>query len=181
MDLPLPPQNAEAAWALLEAQRGMSDGEAVDIWTHQVQTAEALRRDGADDELVVAGLLHDIGDGRVPEAAHGPWGGALLRRLLGERVAWLVATHTDAKRYACTVDPGYWDRLSPVSQRTLERQGGRMSPGEVRRFAAHHWAEDALRLRRCDDSGKDPDAPEPDLGPLRAALERVAAAHRGGR
>jgi predicted HD phosphohydrolase len=154
----------------------MSDGEAVDIWTHQVQTADALRQEGADDEMVVAGLLHDIGDGRVSPAAHGPWGGALVRDLLGERVAWLIATHTEAKRYACTTDPAYWDGLSPVSRRTLEAQGGRMSAAEAERFRSHRWFPDAMRMRRCDDAGKDPDAPPADTAPLRQALRRVAGA-----
>ena len=181
MDLPLPPHTAETAWELLAAQKGMSDGEAVDLWTHQIQTAARLLADGADDELIVAGLLHDLGDGRVSEAAHATWGGALVRDLLGERVAWLIATHAEAKRYVCTVDPLYRDRLSPVSRRTLELQGGRMSAGEAERFGSHRWLAAALRLRRCDDAGKDPSAAQPDLAPLRAALERVAAAqHRSG-
>lgn len=178
MDLPWPPRSADEAWGLLQAQRGMDDGEAVDLWTHQLQTAAALQREGADDELVVAGLLHDIGDGRVSPAAHGPWGGALVSDLLGERVAWLIATHTEAKRFACTTEPGYWDALSPVSRRTLELQGGRMSEAEQRRFRIHPWFADAMRMRRCDDGGKDPAAPPPDPAPLRAALERAAAAQR---
>jgi len=176
MDAPRPLRTADEAWAALEGQRGMSDGEAVDLWTHEVQTAQALLRDGADDEMVVAGLLHDLGDGRVSEAAHAAWGGALVQDLLGERVAWLVATHAEAKRYVCTVDPAYWARLSPVSQRTLELQGGRMTEPEVRRFEAHRWFADAVRLRRCDDGGKDPAV---DPAPLRAALDRVAAIQRG--
>lgn len=37
------------------------EGQAVDQLTHALQTATRLRRGGADPDLVVAGLLHDIG------------------------------------------------------------------------------------------------------------------------
>ncbi len=179
MALPEPARSVDELWAALEAQNGMSDGEAVDLWTHQVQTAALLFQQGADDEMVAAALLHDLGDGRVSEAAHAEWGAALVRPVLGERVAWLVATHAEAKRYVCTVRPEYWASLSPVSQRTLEKQGGRMTADEVRAFAAHPWAEDAVRMRLCDDAGKDPGLPLPDVTPLRAAVERVARSHTG--
>jgi len=49
----------DEAWSALVEQRGMCDGEAVDLWEHQLQTAEGLERLGADEELIVAGLLHD--------------------------------------------------------------------------------------------------------------------------
>lgn len=177
MESPEPLVSVEAVWAALQAQKGMSDGEAVDLWTHQVETAAILAAQGADDELVVAALLHDLGDGRVSEAEHAPWGAALVRRLLGERVAWLIATHAESKRYLCTIRPAYYATLSPVSQRTLERQGGRMTPEEVATFAAHPWAGDAVRMRLADDAGKDPAMTLPPLAPFRAALERVAEAH----
>ena len=166
------------AWGALEEQRGMSDGEAVDLWTHQLQAAALLRREGADDGLVVAGLLHDLGDGRVPEHTHGPWAAALVRPLLGERVAWLIAAHADAKRYLCLIDPVYHASLSPVSRETLRHQGGPMTPAEASAFAAHPWASDALRLRRCDDGAKDPSVVIEDPLSFRAVLERVAAARR---
>ena len=180
MDQLAPFTTVDQALAALDAQKGMSDGEAVDLWTHQVQTAALLHRQGADDEMVAAALLHDLGDGRVSEAAHAAWGAELVRPLLGDRVAWLIATHAEAKRYVCTVRPEYWASLSPVSQRTLEKQGGRMSADEVRAFAAHPWADDAVRMRLCDDAGKDPNLAPPEVAPLRAAVERVAARHRAG-
>ena len=30
----------------------------------------------------------------------------------------------------------------------------RMTPEELAQFRAHPWAEDALKLRQCDDGGK---------------------------
>jgi predicted HD phosphohydrolase len=170
-----PFSTVDAAWAAVKTQRGLGDGEVVDLWEHALQTAEGLERSGADDELIAAGMLHDLGDGRVSEAEHAPWAAALVRPLLGERVAWLIGQHAEAKRYLCTTDAQYWHRLSPVSQRTLVAQGGLMSADEVSAFAAQPWAEDALRLRRADDAGKRADYRVQQPERFRTVLERVAA------
>src|SRR6187455_1956004 len=146
----------DEAWAALVEQCGMHDGEAVDLWEHQLQTAEGLERLGADEELIVAGLLHDLGDGRVAEAAHAPWAAALVRPLFGERVAWLIGAHADAKRYLCTTDPAYWETLSPLSRQTMIAQGGLMTVDEVERFRANPLYREAVLLRQCDDGGKNP-------------------------
>lgn len=175
MDELIPCTTADEAWAALVAQQGMSDGDLVDLWNHQTQTAEQLERAGADDELVVAGLLHDLGDGRVSDAEHSAWAAELVRPLLGERVAYVIAAHADAKRYLCTVDPAYWAGLSPLSQQTLLHQGGTMTPEEVEAFRAHPWTEDALTLRRCDDAGKDTDRVVENPERFRALLDRVVA------
>jgi predicted HD phosphohydrolase len=45
----------------------------------------------------------------------------------------------------------------------------------VATFRAHPWVEDALLLRRCDDTGKDPDREVPDPERFRVLLERVVA------
>ena len=164
----------DEAWAALVEQRGMNDGEAVDLWEHQLQTAEGLERLGADEEVIVAGLLHDLGDGRVAESAHAPWAAALVRPLLGERVAWIIGAHAEAKRYLCTTDSAYWDTLSPLSQRTLEAQGGLMSPEEVEQFRACPFADEAVLLRQCDDAGKDPAHQVQHPERFRAMLDRVA-------
>jgi predicted HD phosphohydrolase len=163
------------AWAALAEQRGMNDGEVVDLWEHQLQTAEGLERLGADEALIVAGLLHDLGDGRVAEVAHASWAAALVRPLLGERVAQAIGAHADAKRYLCTTDPAYWETLSPLSQQTLIAQGGLMSPEEVERFRSAPFFEDAVLLRQCDDAGKDPAYQVQRPERFRVLLDRVAA------
>jgi predicted HD phosphohydrolase len=167
--------SADEAWGALDQQRGTTDGETLDLFEHGLQTAEGLLSAGCDDELVVAGLLHDLGDGRVSAAAHAPWAAALVRSLLGERVAWLIGAHAQAKRYLCAVEPAYTADLSPVSQRTLVEQGGVMTPEETSVFASHRWAADAVRLRRCDDAGKKTDYRVQEPERLRRVLERLVA------
>ncbi len=169
--------SADDAWQALEEQQGMSDGEAVDLWQHQLQTAAGLYQQGADDELIVAGLLHDLGDGRVRDAEHSQWAASLVLPLLGERVSWLIGAHADAKRYLCTTDTAYWASLSPLSQGTLLNQGGLMTPEELTAFDTHPYAQDAVRLRQCDDNGKNPNNPVANPEFYRTILNRVAAIH----
>lgn len=149
-------------------------GEQVDQRTHALQSAAHAVEAGADDELVIAAALHDIGRARSvavrhPGMPHELAGAAFAREHLTERIAWAIEQHVPAKRYLVTVDPAYHDGLSPASVRSLVAQGGPMTPAEVAEFDAHPWGADAIALRRCDDAAKDPDGP---LLPLDALLER---------
>jgi predicted HD phosphohydrolase len=62
---------AERVLAMLRSLAGITDGFAVDQLTHSLQTAARAERAGADDELVVASLCHDIGKAvSVPNHPH---------------------------------------------------------------------------------------------------------------
>lgn len=155
-------------------------GEPVDQRQHALQAAALAQAEAADDELVLAALLHDIGRAdvvvaRYPGAGHDLAGEMFLREILGERLAWLVGSHAEAKRYLVTTDPLYTTRLTPASVQSLEVQGGRMSEGEVRRFESHPWFGDAVRLRRWDDGAKDPSAPGADLDEMLVIYSRCVA------
>jgi predicted HD phosphohydrolase len=49
-------------------------------------------RDGADEELIVAALLHDIGDELAPYN-HADLAAAILRPYVRAEVTWIVAQH----------------------------------------------------------------------------------------
>lgn len=154
--------------------------EQVDLLQHALQCADELaRRRPNDVELQVAGLLHDIGHHVAPgdEAGHGRRGAEMVRPLLGERVARLVEQHVPAKRYLVTVDPQYHAVLSGVSIRSLNEQGGAMTPDEL---SAHErlpdW-HDAVELRRADDAAKARGRTAPGLEQWIPVLRRLAAAH----
>ena len=51
---------AETA-ALLDSLRGVWDETAVDEWAHALQAAACAIADDADEELILAAALHDIG------------------------------------------------------------------------------------------------------------------------
>lgn len=122
---------------------------------HGLQCAEALRQSAPDDvDLQVAGLLHDIAHGACHIDRHHKVGAAALLPIFGDRIAQLVRLHVDAKRYLVATSPAYRERLSPISVKSLEQQGGAMSAEETARFEAEpHW-RDALRLRVADEAGK---------------------------
>ena len=156
--------------ALAGAASRQYGGEPVTELSHSLQCAELAQREGADDELVLACLLHDVGryavdqrlvfDSKEPSQravrgrGHHELGADFLTPHVAPRVAWLVRMHADAKRYLCATEPGYFDLLSPASRHTLGLQGGVMRQTEVQ-AAEHPWLTDALRLRRWDDRAKD--------------------------
>lgn len=161
--------------------------EVVTQLDHALQTAALARADGADDALVAAALLHDVGhllalrDGGVADGdvvddlRHEARGARWLVRLFPPAVTAPIALHVAAKRYRCAVDPTYHAGLSEGSRRSLVRQGGPMTADEVARFEANPAAAEAVRLRGWDDGGKRTDGL--DLVPLagyRNLLDRLA-------
>ena len=181
---------------LAEAGEHSYGGEAVTQLEHALQAATLAQLQGHDEEFVVACLLHDLGhltdeaqevldvdaatdaDGslrarqRSEALEHGAEGAAFLEGVASERIRYLIAGHAAAKRYLCTTDPSYYDRLSPVSKRTMADQGGLMSPEEVASFAANPWAADLVALRRFDDAAKEPGMATPRLEAFRPLVER---------
>lgn len=140
-------------------------GEPVSQLEHALQCARLAHDEGADDLMVAAALLHDVGhlvgteDCESMEGLgvheHERVGGAYLRSLgMHDAVCDLVAGHVDAKRYLVRRDPSYGARLSPASIRTLKLQGGPMSEQQAVEFE-RSWKHDRLlRLRRWDDEAK---------------------------
>jgi predicted HD phosphohydrolase len=145
---------------------------------HGLQTAAILARTNPDDEeLQVAGLLHDVAhpwDG-PGQPIHHTLGADAVRDLYGERIARLVEGHVPAKRYLVSMDTSYRDALSPTSTSTLAAQGGGLTAAEVAGFAADPDHEALLALRRADDQAKVPGAVVPGLAHWEPALRRLAA------
>jgi predicted HD phosphohydrolase len=146
-----------------------------DLLDHSLQTAEVLRRSHPEDEeLQLAGLVHDIGHMMPPyrDEFHADVAAVFVRPILGERIADLVRLHVPAKRYLVTTDPEYRTELDGGSITSLEHQGGDMSPEEVSAFESDPLSTDAVALRRADEAGKVPGLAVPGLetwiAPLRA-------------
>lgn len=84
-----------AADRVLDHLRGLDGsmgGYKVSRLEHSLQTATRAQRDGADEEMVVAALLHDIGDLLAPRN-HGEMAAAILKPFVSERTHWIVAYH----------------------------------------------------------------------------------------
>ena len=64
----------------------------VDRFEHSLQTASRAHRDGAHEEIVVAALLHDVGDMLAPYN-HCEIAAAVLRPYVSEKTHWIVKQH----------------------------------------------------------------------------------------
>ena len=83
---------ANRVLATLRDLAGSFTGYKVDRLEHSLQCASRAYRDGADEELVVAALLHDIGDLLSP-FNHSELAAAVLRPYVSERTYWIVLHH----------------------------------------------------------------------------------------
>lgn len=59
---------------------------------HSLQAATRALRDGADDDLVVAALIHDIGDELAPYN-HAEMAASIIRPYVRPEVTWIVEQH----------------------------------------------------------------------------------------
>jgi predicted HD phosphohydrolase len=59
---------------------------------HSLQAATRALRDGADDELIVAALIHDVGDELAPYN-HAEIAAGMLRPYVRAEVTWIVEQH----------------------------------------------------------------------------------------
>jgi gamma-butyrobetaine dioxygenase len=153
-------------------------GEAVTLAEHMLQAAVLAETAGAPDSLVAAALLHDVGHvlaGTESGDHHADLGAEWLARWFGQEVAAPVRLHVQAKRYLCSIEPGYQENLSDASRASLLVQGGPMSAEEVRAFERHPHASAAVQVRRWDEAAKDPAASTPSIEHFRPVLLRLLA------
>ncbi|MCA9102251.1 MAG: metal-dependent phosphohydrolase [Planctomycetales bacterium] len=177
-----------AITTIVETFRARGDGaygaEAVNQRQHALQSATLASAEGADEHLVAAALLHDLGhllsEDALPSSvdenlddAHEHRAYAWLKKHFGRAVADPVRLHVAAKRYLCTVEPGYADTLSPTSLKSFHDQGGTMSDEEREAFEAELFFEQAVALRRWDDRAKEPEQQTEPLEHFVPLLERV--------
>jgi len=87
-----PDQLVETLLGLLDQMKGPLLGYQIDRYQHSLQSATRAMRDGAEDEMVVAALFHDIGDSIAPEN-HSQVAAAVLRPYVGDRTYWVVEHH----------------------------------------------------------------------------------------
>ncbi len=74
------------------------EGYQVSRLEHSLQTATRALKDKADDEMVVAALLHDIGDELAP-LNHSEYAAAVLKPYVSEKTHWIVEKHGEFQMY----------------------------------------------------------------------------------
>ena len=175
--MPTPTQIIDSIFALYQ-RHGNDDyiGEAITQLEHMSQAAQLAMAEGFDDEVVLAAFFHDIGHlcggdvsmGGYGVVSHERIGAEYLRRCgFGERMARLVQNHVEAKRYLTLRQPGYYQRLSEASRRTLGYQGGVMNEAEADAFERDPLFKVSLRMRDWDERAKQVDVALLDLDELK--------------
>jgi len=85
----------DVADRVLDYFRGLDqtlEGYALTRQQHGLQTATRALRDGAEEEMVVAALLHDIGDA-LASNNHGEFAASILRPYVADATYWIVKHH----------------------------------------------------------------------------------------
>ena len=95
------PFRAETADRVLKYMEELHEGfpgEQVDRYEHCLQTATRAYRDGADEETVVAGVLHDIGDRLAPDN-HAELAATMMKPYVTPACHWMVLHHAIFQGY----------------------------------------------------------------------------------
>lgn len=128
---------------VLEALRRLDhslEGYPLSRLGHSLQVATRALTDGADDELILAALIHDIGDELAPYN-HGELAAGILRPYVRAEVTWIVEQHGIFQNY-------YY----------VHHLGGNRNARD--RFKGYRWyAACATFCERWDQASFDPDYP----------------------
>ncbi len=74
------------------------EGYQVSRLEHSLQAATRAYKDNASEEMVVATLLHDIGDDLAP-ANHSEYAAAILKPYVSEKTHWILLKHGEFQMY----------------------------------------------------------------------------------
>ena len=74
------------------------EGYKISRLEHSLQTATRALNDEAEDEMIVAALLHDIGDELAP-LNHSEFAAAVLKPYVSEKTHWIIEKHGEFQMY----------------------------------------------------------------------------------
>lgn len=157
-------------------------GEKITQLEHASQAAQLAEKDGNDSEVILAAFMHDIGHllddapgaedmdgfGVVDHEAVGA--SYLSERGFSPKIAELVKSHVEAKRYLCAVNQRYYNNLSHASKMTLQFQGGPMNEAEVTAFEQNPLKNLIIKMRTWDEEAKYENIPLLDFDSLQARI-----------
>ena len=83
---------ADRVIRILKGLESSLGGYQVSRLEHSLQAASRALRDKADEEMIVAALLHDIGDEIAP-LNHSEISAAVLRPFVSEKTHWIIQKH----------------------------------------------------------------------------------------
>jgi hypothetical protein len=124
---------------------------------HCVQCATLARKAGADEETVLACLLHDLGMAMM-RPDHGWWGAQLVEPYVSDRVSWAIRYH-QALRYYPDASVGYEYPELYVEMFGPDYRPPAYIEAAYREARAHRWYMVARHITLFDDYGFDAKAP----------------------
>jgi predicted HD phosphohydrolase len=138
----------------LERLNDSLQGYLVTRLQHSLQAATRAERDGADEEVIAAALLHDIGDDLAPHN-HAALAAEIMRPYVRPEVTWIVAQHGVFQAY-------YYAHHYGADRNTREALRG------------HEWFNScAAFCEDWDQSSFDPDYPTLPLSHFAPLLNQV--------
>lgn len=142
---------------LMDALRGLENslsGYRVTRLEHSLQSAARAEADGADDDLVVGALVHDLGDELAPYN-HSQLAASIIRPYVRAEVTWVVHHHG-------------------LFQKAYYGHFFEDNPYERDRYIDHPWYQSCIDFcERYDQASFDPDYPTPTLEHFEPVLRRV--------
>jgi len=125
---------------ILKTLQGLTSGLVgyqINRLEHSLQTATRALKDKAPDEMIVAALLHDIGDEIAPNN-HSEFAAAILRPYVSEKTRWIIEKHGIFQMYYYAHHLGY-------------------NKNERDKYKGHKYYEDTLKFcENWDQASFDP-------------------------
>ena len=130
------------------------EGYQVSRLEHSLQTATRALKDGASDEMIVAALLHDIGDELAP-LNHSEYAAAVLKPYVSKKTHWIIEKHGEFQMY-------YYAHHLGKNKNQREK------------YKDHEYYNDALNFcERWDQASFDPDYESMSLEDFAPMVKRI--------
>ena len=91
-------QTANRILKYLAAQTTTLEGYQITRLEHSLQAATRAYKNGESEEMVVAALLHDIGDELAP-MNHSEYAAAILKPYVSEKTYWIIEKHGEFQTF----------------------------------------------------------------------------------
>ena len=138
----------------LEGLRSSLGGFRIDRLEHSLQSATRAENDGADIEMIIGALIHDLGDDLAPHN-HSQLAATIIRPYVRAEVTWVIEHHGIFQLY-------YFGEAEGVDKNARDR------------YAGHKWFESCDRFcGRWDQMSFDPDYPTKPLSHFESRLREV--------
>ena len=91
-------KTADRILKYLAAQTTTLEGYQITRLEHSLQAATRAYKNGESEEMVVAALLHDIGDELAP-MNHSEYAASILKPYVSEKTHWIIEKHGEFQMY----------------------------------------------------------------------------------